>query len=206
MGRIGQPFRGGGELFFSGAKHYSETQSVSHFTTASSKVGIFARAAAVAQRFIATSGKRVVSDRTSAITLAFSTIAERIKGHNAPSAVIQQSVVTEQFNMAANRSAAVVEVQRTRAAFQTSFVQSALGILRQVADEVALFWPQNRDFKVDYLEIARNAVYGEYPEGGTTTEDGTATVSDDSTTMSFQDDGVGSYQEGYNRIYGGEFQ
>jgi len=206
MGRIGQPFRGGGELFFSGAKHYAETQTASYFTTVSAKKSIFARLIANAQRFTTAASRTTTSDRTSAINFLFTTIAERIKGHNAPSAVFQQESSKAAFSMAVYRGEAVAERQAPQAAYKASFSQSALGVLRLVADAVDLIWLQNTDFLVDYLEINRSAMYGEQPEGGTTVEDGSATLNEDSTTMAFQDDGVGSYQEGYNRYYGGEFQ
>jgi len=203
--QIGQSFRGGGEIHFSGAKHISETVTTQQFSSAQQKVQTKNPTGRVFQIFTTT--VRNVFGRSEIASLAqlFSTASVRHKGHNASNPVALAEVIRDIVSKASYKGEAVSQKQKVTEAVNVSFFGSALGILRFATSAIALFWGQSHDFKAFYDEIRKNPLYGDYPEGGTITEDDKAVFTTKSATMTFQDDGVGSYRDGVNPYKEGQF-
>jgi hypothetical protein len=203
--QIGQSFRGGGEIHFSGAKHISETVTTQQFSSAQQKVQTKNPTGRIFQIFATSSRKVFGHGKISPSSLLFAIVSVRHKGHNADSAVTFSQVIRNVVSKASYKGEAVSQNQKVTEAVNVSFFGSALSVLRFAASTIALFWGQSHDFKALYDEIRKNPLYGDYPEGGTITEDDKAVFTTKSATMTFQDDGVGSYRDGVNPYKEGQF-
>lgn len=203
--QIGQTFRGGGEIHFSGAKHISDTATAQHFSATEKSRQTKNPVGRVFQIFASSSRRVFGHTEISPIAQLFATVSVRHKGHNANNPVSLSQVIRNVVSKAVYQGNGVSQKQNVTESVKASYFGTAVNILRFATSSVALFWGQAHDFKAIYDEIRKNPLYGDYPEGGVVTEDDKATFTTKSATMAFQDDGVGSYRDGVNPYKEGQF-